>query len=73
MTLVTQDAVCMSPVSPQVVVAHVLGKAEVGSSILPGGTSTKRLTPLMFPESGAAAFPILRARIMRKACGQIAP
>jgi hypothetical protein len=28
---------------------------------------------LMFPESGAAAFPILRARIMRKACGQIAP
>jgi hypothetical protein len=32
------DAVFLSLVSPPDAVAHRLGKAEVGSSILPGGT-----------------------------------
>lgn len=52
------DVVFVSPMSPLAVAAQSLGKAEVGSSILPGGTTLSPLFLNVFSGArGGEAFP----------------
>lgn len=61
----TLDMAHLSHTSAQAVVVHSLGKAEVGSSILPGGTTLNPLSCNDFRRARGRETAFQQIRIMR--------